>query len=227
MINIQPAEKMVRGDGEHLDVHSIFHTIQGEGPFAGRPAVFVRLAGCSIQCPRCDTDYTSTRKTWETYLLASEVTRLRNKCTNLVVITGGEPLRQPIALFIQILLKRGYRVQIETNGVHAADLPSETIIVCSPKTGTINHLLVPYLNALKYVISADDLGEDGYPNHALSHGTSLLARPPKGFSGTIYMQPQDDQDPIKNQANLEAAVRACYQTGNTLCLQLHKIIGAE
>lgn len=224
MINVQPIEKVVRADGTMLEVHSIFHTIQGEGPFAGRPAVFVRLAGCTLQCPACDTDYTSGRKTWDVHLLALEVTNSRLKNTSLVVITGGEPLRQNIAPFIKILLKRGYRVQIETNGAHSAELPAEAVIVCSPKTGTINRLLVPRLNAIKYVISAEDMGEDGYPNHALGHGTSLLARPPKDFQGTIYMQPQDDQDPVKNQANLEAAVRACFLTGNTLCLQTHKLI---
>jgi organic radical activating enzyme len=145
--------------------------------------------------------------------------------TSLVVITGGEPFRQNLYALVETLQIRGFVVQIETNGTLFEKLPEGVFIVCSPKTGTINRVLVPYLNALKYVISADDVGEDGYPNHALGHGKSLLARPPKNFEGTIYMQPQDDQDPIKNQANLEAAVRACFQTGNTLCLQTHKLIG--
>ena len=51
--NTQPVEKVVRNDGLMLDVHSIFYTIQGEGPFSGTPAVFVRTAGCNLQCPNC------------------------------------------------------------------------------------------------------------------------------------------------------------------------------
>ena len=51
--NTQEPEKIDRD--RHLDVHSIFHTIQGEGPYCGHPAVFIRLAGCNLQCPGCDT----------------------------------------------------------------------------------------------------------------------------------------------------------------------------
>jgi 7-carboxy-7-deazaguanine synthase len=53
LLNNQPAEKPDRHPDGQLDVHSMFYTLQGEGPFAGRPAVFVRLAGCNLQCPAC------------------------------------------------------------------------------------------------------------------------------------------------------------------------------
>ena len=53
--NGQPIEKVQRTFDGTLEVHSIFKTIQGEGPFCGTPAVFIRLAGCNLQCPWCDT----------------------------------------------------------------------------------------------------------------------------------------------------------------------------
>ena len=56
MINKQPIEKREPSYEGTLQVHSIFKTIQGEGPFCGTPCVFVRLAGCNLQCPACDTD---------------------------------------------------------------------------------------------------------------------------------------------------------------------------
>ena len=59
--NSQPIEKRSR-DADVLEVHSIFYTLQGEGPFCGSPAIFIRLAGCNLQCPGCDTDYTSKRE---------------------------------------------------------------------------------------------------------------------------------------------------------------------
>ncbi len=52
-LNTQPVEKPDRRADGSVDLHSIFYTIQGEGPFTGRPAVFIRLAGCNLQCPWC------------------------------------------------------------------------------------------------------------------------------------------------------------------------------
>ena len=92
MINIQPIEKYVQAENKMLDVHSIFYTIQGEGPFTGCPAVFVRLAGCNLKCPGCDTDYTSNRTPMTAEQILNKILELASPAT-LVVITGGEPFR--------------------------------------------------------------------------------------------------------------------------------------
>ncbi|WP_046973456.1 7-carboxy-7-deazaguanine synthase QueE, partial [Dyella japonica] len=94
-------------------------TIQGEGPFCGQPAVFVRLAGCNLQCPGCDTNYTSNRKKMSHSDIWQEIVHVTGEAkTKLVVITGGEPFRQPeVVNFINYLIDmKGYRVQVETNG---------------------------------------------------------------------------------------------------------------
>lgn len=228
MRNNQPPEKLAATSPEVLSVHSIFHTIQGEGPFAGQPAVFIRLAGCNLQCPGCDTDYTSRRTTFNVYALILEVNRLRAPTTDLVVITGGEPFRQPLRLLVACLLREGYRVQLETNGSFYQDLPYDQItVVCSPKTGTINRQLEPHITALKYVLNAKDLGDDGLPERALDHGTSRLARPTPAFKGTIYVQPYDDGGPLNNDIHHQTAVQSCLTHGYTLCLQTHKFLGLE
>lgn len=133
-MNTQPPEKHVKD--LRLDVHSVFATIQGEGPFTGTPAVFIRLAGCNLQCPFCDTDYTSQREKMSVVELARrvryEATQIGNvsdavtlsaaqqlipeAIIRLIVITGGEPFRQELGPIITELLERGYYVQIETNG---------------------------------------------------------------------------------------------------------------
>ena len=230
-MNQQPIEKQNLATLNFLEVHSIFHTIQGEGPFAGQPAVFIRLAGCNLQCPLCDTFYTKGREQLAIISIVSKVDRLVPMMKSpLVVITGGEPFRQSLNALVIELLTSGYRVQIETNGTLFQSLPFEDItIVCSPKTGTINRKLLPHVDAIKYVIHADDYcANDGLPNSALGHSAHpRLARPPKDFDKPIYLQPVDEGDEIKNQRHLNVAIDSVINHGYTLCLQIHKIIDME
>ena len=176
MLNNQAPEPRVHNKNV-LQVHSIFYTIQGEGPFCGKPALFIRLAGCVIQCPGCDTDYTSRRKHYHVTDLIDHCQRTMYK-GGLIVITGGEPFRQDLSLFIPELTKRGFVVQVETNGmvppsqgVHfSTDLhqpQGKAYIVCSPKDKVINEAILRACCCLKYVMGADDVGEDGLPNTVL------------------------------------------------------------
>ena len=239
-MNQQPTEKQRLKRDEFLikprtlEVHSIFHTIQGEGPFVGTPSVFVRLAGCNLQCPLCDTDYTSIRDEYKIDELVRAVNLARQadnaKGTTLVVITGGEPFRQDITFHVWALLDAGYRVQIETNGtLFIPDFPYDQVtVVCSPKTGKINAQLAPHITALKYVIRAGEVMADGLPALALGHAAHpRVARPPQGFKGTVYVQPCDEaaaplppghmmlpSEPY--QRNLEACIKSALTHGYTL-----------
>lgn len=228
MSNTQQKECIVQGDGGFLQVHSIFATIQGEGPFAGYPAIFIRLAGCNLQCPGCDTDYTSKRHTMTVEDVIAEVYSVsQGKNIDLVVITGGEPFRQVLRPLAEVLLDENWIVQIETNGTLWQPLPYEDLtIVCSPKTGSINRQLASHISALKYVVDANSVGSDGYPDKALGHGESQLARPPEDFEGLVYFQPYDSGlgDADKHQ---EAALACCFKVGGIYCHQIHKAIGAE
>jgi len=235
-VNTQPIEKRRESDGSTLEVHSVFHTIQGEGPFTGHSAVFVRLAGCNLQCPACDTDYTSSRWT-SSPAGVLEYVQEQKRAPGLVVITGGEPFRQNIHPLVTALLDAGYTVQIETNGTLApptgfSELCSlntnernKCFIVCSPKTGLANRELIPLIAAYKYVMAHDSIHADGLPLRALDHSASpYVARPHDGFLGPVYLQPCDDKDSTVNAANLQACVRSVMNNGFTLQLQVHKII---
>ncbi len=98
----------------------VFRSLQGEGPEAGTPAVFVRLAGCNLRCPWCDTKYAwSGGEVVEVERLAERVARLASSA-ELLVLTGGEPLLQPrciTALLEELGSMRVYlRPALETNG---------------------------------------------------------------------------------------------------------------
>lgn len=232
MINIQPIEKVdVRAD-HSLAVHSVFYTIQGEGPLTGHPAIFVRLAGCNLRCPGCDTVYTGTgvrRLTPEALL--TEVRKL-HAGPRLVVITGGEPFRQAIGLFTQLLEDEGYQIQIETNGTLPvpAGVAASTWVVVSPKTGRVHPSVADVAVAWKYVLSHDSVCEDdGLPMLALHHTAApRVARPPEGFPvGAVYVQPFDCGDDLGKRKSLQACVATCMKHGYTLQLQLHKILEIE
>jgi len=137
----------------------------------------------------------------------------------LVVITGGEPLRQPIEKLCEVLLAEGFKVQIETNGTLWRALPEEVEIVCSPKnTGQgyfpVREDLRGRVNAFKFLVSAQqseyadvtDVGQQDTP---------------------VYVQPMDEYDDKKNAANLRLAMKLAQRHGYRLSLQLHKIIGIE
>lgn len=229
MLNRQPPSKS--SSGTDLLLHSVFYTLQGEGPFAGEAAVFVRFAGCNLQCPMCDTEYTDGSKVVTSDWLTMEVfdiwSRIPNKATHpLVVITGGEPFRQPIGQFVRQLLKLGFRVQIETNGsLYQESFPygqHRLTIVCSPKAGKVNKHLEPHISAYKYVLASDDINfDDGLPNHAL--GLPGKVARPATKTIPIYVNPMDEQDVVKNEANLRAAAESCLTYGYRFGVQLHKL----
>lgn len=234
MLNQQKPEPKLRfHDGEILDMIEIFPTIQGEGPFAGHPAVFVRLAGCNLQCPWCDTQYTEGRREMSRTDVVTDVLEKRPRHTKLVVITGGEPLRQNIAPLVDELITNGMTVQIESNGVFGAPPALQLLLmtphahlVVSPKTNRINAGIERYAAAFKYVIQDGEQDEhDGLPTVALGHtATPHVARPSSEYKGPIYVNPMDSKDPQANSNNLAAAVSASIRFGYILGLQVHKII---
>src|SRR5262249_24251220 len=141
-------------------VKEIFYTLQGEGANVGRAAVFCRFAGCNLWsglekdraeaiCDFCDTDFVGTDgegggRFSSAQAIADAIdahwpndSNVQSAICNLqsrkfVVCTGGEPLLQMTAEFVDALHERGFEIAIETNGTKLPPAGIDWICV-SPK----------------------------------------------------------------------------------------------
>lgn len=95
-------------------VNEIFYSLQGEGFWTGTPMVFVRLSGCNLKCPFCDTDHFSFTEMSASEIV-SQVRSCGGPCTR-ICLTGGEPCLQADAALLAAFHEAGYTVHMETNG---------------------------------------------------------------------------------------------------------------
>ncbi|MGE5516466.1 MAG: 7-carboxy-7-deazaguanine synthase [Bacteroidota bacterium] len=198
-------------------VKELFYTLQGEGAQAGRPAVFLRFAGCNLwsgreedraaaQCRFCDTDFVGGDKYADADSLADAVAALwPGGGVAYVVCTGGEPTLQLDAPLIDALHARGFEIAVETNGTRT--LPAGLDWVCvSPKAGT------------ELVVTAGDEVKLVWPQAGID--PAVLAG--LGFRHA-FLQPLDGVD---RAASTAACVQYCLTHPRwRLSLQTHKIIG--
>lgn len=242
-MNTQPISKIVKDPSPNLQVIKIWRTIQGEGPLAGSPATFVRLAGCNLCCPACDTEYTNGAYSMSPNWIAREVFLARNR---LVVITGGEPYRQNIKPTVDVLLGNGFNVQLETNGTHYREILPEPemgtpdgdldeiarylqlTIVVSPKTPFVDPRFLQHTTShFKYVVRHGEVNERGLPQSVMGNKMGVFHVPPDFDATRVYIQPLDEGQPGPNELNVKQAVEVCMKFGYILSLQTHKLIGVE
>lgn len=216
---------VLNGNGDSLFVKKIFKTLQGEGYNTGTPAIFIRLGGCNLACSFCDTEFDDySEKSIDEIIIQTQ--NLSKNSQNkqsvfLVVITGGEPFRQPIYKLCEKLLQLNYKVQIETNGTLYQDLPDMVEIVCSPKITNskyhnIRQDLLPKITAFKYIVSANLLGYNEVPDL----GQSLYNIP-------VFIQAMDEYDEKLNLANKKLAVFIALDNNYRLSYQIHKELDIE
>jgi 7-carboxy-7-deazaguanine synthase len=213
----------------------IYKSVQGESSHAGRPCIFVRLAGCNLRCSWCDSEYTFTGgyKLSEDEVLA-EIAKLAP--VKLIEFTGGEPLLQERELIplMNRLLAQGYELMIETSGERPVDnVPKavhKIVDVKCPGSGESGRFRMTNLasltdrDELKFVITNRDdyeFARDFIRTNALeTRGSQLLLSP--AFSQT--------PSPERTTANCLLDPRELVEWMLTdalkarLSLQIHKYI---
>ncbi len=132
-----------------------FYSIQGEGTHSGKPSYFIRLAGCDVNCDWCDV-----KDSWDIdssqYKSIDEITdEIKKFSTDLVIITGGEPLMHNLTDLTSALKKLGKKIHIETSGTHPVSGYFDWICFSPKKFKKPLDEFFKMSNELKIIISKD------------------------------------------------------------------------
>jgi 7-carboxy-7-deazaguanine synthase len=109
-----------------------FLTIQGEGAHQGKAAYFIRMGGCDVGCVWCDVKDSWNASNHQQQTVEEILQGLSDIQTNMVVITGGEPLMYDLTALTGALHEKGFHTHLETSGAYALSGDWDWIC-CSPK----------------------------------------------------------------------------------------------
>lgn len=207
-------------------VNNIFYSVQGEGTVVGKPCIFVRFSGCTLNCKWCDTKYHTEYKEMT---VAQIVNKIKKYPCNLVEFTGGEPLLHKDVI-IEVIKKLGplYTNLIETNNTLPLDLPDIADIhyivdIKCPSSGcefdgsnkiqTLNLHNLDYWNEIKFVVEDET---------DLVFAQTVISEHLIEFRGVIIFSP------VFGKMKLERLVQFIKTLGRDtrvrMQLQLHKLI---
>ncbi|WDT88108.1 MULTISPECIES: 7-carboxy-7-deazaguanine synthase QueE [unclassified Alteromonas] len=221
-----------------LNINEMFETIQGEGAYTGIPSIFVRLQGCPVGCPWCDTKHTWEIKAdlsvspedviaksseSETYFVSNEASLMtlfeqQGYVAKHVVITGGEPCMYDLRPLTNILHQNGYTTQIETSGTFEVLCDERTYVTVSPKINMKGGFDV-LTSALE---RANEIKHPIAMQKHIDELDALLTKVSSLEGKQVCLQPISQQ-----KRATELAVRTCIARNWRLSLQTHKYIGIE
>ena len=221
-----------------LLVNEVFESIQGEGAFTGVPSIFVRLQGCPVGCPWCDTKHT-----WETKpesVRDQDVIMMQNEDTEHyftaspdslfalfaaqgyqakhIVLTGGEPAMFDLTAISEAAIAKGYSVQIETSGAFEIKCDKDVWVTLSPKID----MKGGYKVRDDAILRANEIKHPVAMQKHIDELDTLLAQSSLTEYPVIYLQPISMQ-----QRATDLAVATCIKRNWRLSLQTHKFIGVE
>ena len=103
---------------DSLPLMEQFYTLQGEGRYSGRPAVFIRLGGCDVGCTWCDVKESWNENEHPLVTIDKIVEDVLTTGCNFVVITGGEPTLYDLTKLTSMLKEKNIEIAIETSGTN-------------------------------------------------------------------------------------------------------------
>lgn len=218
-----------------LRVSEVFASVQGEGCFTGTPAAFIRLHGCGVGCPWCDTPYTwkqtPRRVAFDELVeappesaLVAEVTPevlaewFGQQGVRHVVVTGGEPLEQDLSALYHALVAQDTFLQVETSGT--VSVPDQRLVhvdwvTLSPKVGMpggrqVDPRMLDFADEIKMPVGRE---------RDLRVLLDLLLQR-QGDPVPVWLQPLS-QSPAATRLCIEAAAAHGWRVS----LQAHKLAG--
>ena len=219
-----------------IELNEIFYTIQSEGIYSGKPAVFLRTVYCPVHCSWCDTKHTWAKldnkrvsqddviaktikdidKRWAMFTNADILKYCKDFDAKLVVITGGEPCTQDLTSLTKELHDNGIHSQIETSGTQPILTDPRTSVCVSPKIDVGNKNIQVLKEAWE---RADFLKMVITDEASLSNFDRYLAEYGKPQNSAIYLQPES-----MNPKATDLCIEICKERNWNLSIQYHKYI---
>lgn len=221
-----------------LPLNELFETVQGEATYTGMPSVFVRLQGCDVGCPWCDTKHTwavdPLKKVGLEEVLGKDhdsdsynligpghlIELISMHKARHVVITGGEPCMHDLGPLSFGLIARGFSVQVETSGTQPIRIDDRAFVTLSPKIDMPGGFVVrgdaiARANEIKMPVGKPD---DIDKLMKLLAKLDMVDRPPSG----VWLQPLS-----QSEKATALCVREATELGFRISIQTHKYLGVR
>ena len=219
-----------------MKITEIFYSLQGEGILAGRPSVFIRIAGCPLRCRWCDTQYAWSDRNAHEFTIEQIVQATQKYNCSSVVVTGGEPMvNQQLPELLNKLKETACHITVETAGIKfIPDLPCDLMSISpklsnsSPKEAVVakvhnsncldidavKNLIRDYNYQLKFVVEAIEDLKDIW---------QLLDQLPAVDKERVMLMPQAStrQQYIEKS---QMVADLCKNTGFSFCQRLHILL---